>query len=526
MTLWDPRDPKRDPAPFDAARTLLDRAKSRLSAHFDGSDQEDEDGPTDWLATVEAILADPDRKWEDDAVAAANSLADWLVEVPAGNKRPRDEKAARLLREASAIGAAEHPKDAGVDLLREKVPRFVLFRDEDRALPTVTPIDEANRPAIMPATRNLLRIANIDPASLWAAYASSDTGEVQTILGNGNERLDAFFTQAWNQSNVAVRLNVDASGLQTHIYEMDSKRFTRLKERSDGLRAFIALAAFLEAQNLPVPPVLLIDEAETHLHFDAQADLVGVLLKQVKATQIYYSTHSPGCLPGDLGTGIRLLRRTGATSEIESHFWTNEEPGFASLLFAMGAGAAAFSVCRWAVLAEGASDMVMLPTLLRLATGLPDLPYQVAPGLSNARRYDMRVEEVAAKVVYLTDGDGDGARYREDLAEVGVPSSRILQLPDGMATEDLLDADFYLSVIGSMLPGGTPKPPTDGGETITLALKHWAADQSPQIALPGKVAVAYRVIEHPSLKLKPEAKRALVTLHKRFVKALQAPPSS
>lgn len=529
LALWDPRGPKRDPSSFDTARSSLDSAKNRLRAQINRIDAEDGDGPAIWLPKVEEALLDPDLEWDDATISAAEALAGWLNEVPAGNKRPRDAKTARLLREASSIGTSAHPKDAGIEVLRDRVPQFVLFRDEDRALPTVTAIDTANLPAIKPAIRNLLKVAGISPAALWAANSAGDTGEVQTILGNGNERLDAFFMQAWNQSNVTVRLNVDANGLQTHVYEIDSKRFTRLEERSDGLRAFVALAAFLEAQDLPVPPILLIDEAETHLHFDAQADLVGALLKQVNATQIYYSTHSPGCLPSDLGTGIRLLRRNGESSEIRSHFWTNEEPGFASLLFAMGAGAAAFSVCRWAVLSEGASDMIMLPTLIRSATRLADVPYQVAPGLANARRYDMRVEEVAAKVVYLTDGDDDGARYRKDLVEAGVPAARVFQLPNGMGTEDLLDTKFFLSIIAKMLPEGSPVPTADiatDGKTITLALKHWATSQSPSIDLPGKVAIAYRVVEHQGIKLKPEAKRVLVALHKRFVKALEAPPSS
>lgn len=101
----------------------------------------------------------------------------------------------------------------------------------------------------------------------------------------------------------------------------------------------LAPSAFLASGGWQVPPVLLIDEAETHLHFDAQADLVSVLLKSVDAEQVLYSTHSPGCLPSDLGTGIRLVTRDpeDAASLIKSDFWAGQEPGFAPLLFAMGA---------------------------------------------------------------------------------------------------------------------------------------------------------------------------------------------
>ena len=141
------------------------------------------------------------------------------------------------------------------------------------------------------------------------------------------------------------------------------------------------LLPLFESQALDVAPVLLIDEADAHLHLNAQADLVSLLMKQNKAAQVLYTTHSPGCLPSDLGTGIRLVEREDSTSSIESHFWTNKAPGFGSLLYAMGANAAAFSTCRRAVLAEGPSDMIMLPTLLRLATrdSRPRVPDRAGP---------------------------------------------------------------------------------------------------------------------------------------------------
>nr|WP_246220891.1 AAA family ATPase [Phytoactinopolyspora mesophila] len=408
--------------------------------------------------------------------------------------------------------------------MRKRVPRFVAFAEGDRALPTDTPIHtEEARAGIRPAIRNLLTVAGIDVEELWAACAASDSGEAKTILGNGNERLDAFFGQAWNQANISVHLDVNGRVLTTHIYEIDNKRYTRIEERSDGLRAFVALAAFLEAQDFSTLPILLIDEAETHLHFDAQADLVGVLLKQVKATQIFYTTHSPGCLPSDLGTGIRLLKRNGPTSDIVSHFWTNEAPGFGALLFAMGAGAAAFSACRWAVLAEGPSEMILLPTLLRQATELDDLPYQVAPGLSNARAYDMDVEEIAAKVVYLADGDGDGDRYQRELEGAGVDSERIFGLPRGRALEDLLDPTLYLETVAGMLADGAPKPSVkdmEPGIPIALSLARWAAQQSPAVELPGKVAVAYAVLDSSEITLATGAQATLKRLHTDFVAAL------
>lgn len=239
-------------------------------------------------------------------------------------------------------------------------------------------------------------------------------------------------------------------------------------------------------------------EAETHLHYDAQADLVSVLLKSVYTTQVFYTTHSPGCLPSDLGTGIRVIGRDpnyADASIIKNNFWEGEGPGFSPLLFAMGAGAAAFSVCRTAVLAEGASDMVLLPSLIRLATGLSDLEYQVAPGLANAHGSGIRVEEVAAKVVYLTDGDAGGKDHETALRKVGVNRSRIFRLPKHCAVEDLVVRSNYFAVVNDFLEKmghGTRFSAGDvPAETpVAKAFTDWA--KARRLQIPSKVELRMR----------------------------------
>jgi len=292
---------------------------------------------------------------------------------------------------------------------------------------------------------------------------------------------------------------------------------TNIEERSDGLRTFVALSAFLASQGLDVPPILLIDEAETHLHYDAQADLIGVLLKQVDATQVFYTTHSPGCLPGDLGTGIRLLRRDTdqlSASVIRQDFWTNEEPGFAPLLYAMGASAAAFSACRRAVLAEGAADMILIPTLLRKANDLDDLDYQVAPGLSNANGFGMRVEEVAAKVVYLLDGDAGGEEYRRQLVKAEVDAARIFALPDGWASEDVINRNDFARIANTLLPGEATVSESDleKGQPIVKSLEDWGKRLG--VKIPGHVVIAYGLVNGArDLSFSPRGKKVLVRLH-------------
>jgi predicted ATP-dependent endonuclease of OLD family len=378
----------------------------------------------------------------------------------------------------------------------------------------------------------LLALAEVDLDTMWTHIQAGDSTKRETLLEHGNDRLRDVFDQAWNQSKVTVRLNVNGSRLEVLIKELHGGGdVTNISERSDGMKTFVALVAFLETGEHTVPPVLLIDEAETHLHYDAQADLVSVLLKSVDTTQVFYTTHSPGCLPGDLGTGIRVVARDpdhADASVIKNNFWEGEGPGFSPLLFAMGAGAAAFSMCRNAVLAEGASDMVLLPSLIREATGIGDLDYQVAPGLANAHGSGIRVEEVAAKVVYLTDGDQGGKDHEKLLKAVGVDVARIFRLPDNHAVEDLLRPEDYLATVNDFLvkmgqvkefkasdvPAGTP---------IAKAFTDWA--KSSQVQAPSKVEVSYALLRRENRQLTPQGKKALAGLHEKFTKAFAAQPA-
>lgn len=518
--------PTRPAKPFALARERLTKAITTLAAQFAAAADEDEQDPNDWAATVGEALTNPDDEWSSQWTGAVEALAAWLREVPPGRKRSRDARLAQMLDDVQELVSEEHPADFVWNAIADRVPDFVLFEEDDRALETSYNLQPEHR-AIPPAVERLLSLADIDLDDMWSHIQTRDSTKRETALERGNDRLRDLFNQSWNQSKVTVRFNVNGTLLEVLLKELHGNGdVTNIAERSDGLKTFVALVAFLASGGHKLPPVLLIDEAETHLHYDAQADLVSVLLKSVDATQVFYTTHSPGCLPSDLGTGIRVLARDpeyADASVIKNNFWEGEGPGFSPLLFAMGAGAAAFSMCRNAVLAEGASDMVLLPTLIRQATGLDDLDYQVAPGLANAHGSGIRVEEVAAKVVYLTDGDTGGDDHKTALKNVGVDGKRIFALPSAQAVEDLIKRDDYLAVANDFLGtmgqsqrfGATNIPE---GVPIAKAFTDWANHN--KVRTPSKVEVAYALLRAHA-RLTPSGKRALANLHDKFTQAFK-----
>lgn len=494
-------------------------------------------------------LAEASREWDDGDRRAVRALIDWL-ELPVTDtddsdadeselaKRPppqSDLDAARLLQDWQEQMAQPHPQVTASETIRGRLPEFLLFDDADRQLgfeydlrPRTAnrggqnvrvPSEDVDEPD--GGLENLLKLGGTSIREVYEEVQRGVPERTSARMRAINKQLNDAITPYWRQRELQVNLDVSDTTLRVYIEDgPDTSRFT---DRSDGLRIFVALIAFLAQHASEPPPILLIDEADTHLHYDAQADLINFL--QGLASRTIYTTHSPGCLPLDLGTGVRVVRPDpdSAVSALGNNFWESEEPGLSPLLFAMGAGAAAFSRLRTAVFAEGPSDMMLLPSLIRGATGEESLDYQIVPGLASIHPDHLgRAEFAAIRVAYLLDGDKGGDQHEKDLKKAGVPPERILRLAVGAATEDLIEPQTYLDAVNGVLAdAGRP-------ERVAPAQVHASTDQGTTIAktvedllgghrnAPSKVAVAGRLLQHDGpIPLTQEARRMLVDCHGR-----------
>ena len=385
LVRLEPR-PIRQRAEYDIAMSDIQAfCDSDELSHIDsviGKDDDEVEGKLPFsqrLHQVMTVLAVEATVIDDDVAHDAEFIASELA-------RTQFDGIGSALRYVVQWRRLPDANQEAANRIHVRAPNFLLFSEADRSLLSEYDIQTKAAVTAPPAAlANLTRLAQLDLVQLRAAIKANDDGRVVTMQNRANRRLASAFTRSWRQSAITVELNVQRSILKILIKENDDI-VTGFDERSAGLRMFVALAAFIASQNTAVPPVLLIDEAENHLHYDAQADLVNMLLTQQEAAQVIYTTHSPGCLPPDLGTGIRAVvpsKSEPAVSEVRNSFWAHAA-GFSPILLAMGAGAAAFTASRYAVLAEGASEMILMPSLIRAATSLATLPYQVAPGLSEA----------------------------------------------------------------------------------------------------------------------------------------------
>lgn len=443
-----------------------------------------------------SVFGDNDIYISPARLSELRELADFLE---------TEERSPRLVAEMRAVLAAEdeaHPHDQGRDELRDLVPQFVRFELRDRELSDEYDLAElADDPP--PSLRNLARLAGLDLPELLGQIRADLTGSIEDTKKAANEELERRFA-AWTQKP-PVKVSVDTSGTRLLIHVQSGSGATmKIRERSEGLRQFVALVALTAGEGHSVAPILLIDEAERHLHYDAQADLIGVLEEQDAAAQVIYTTHSAACLPDDLGAGVRVVRgiEDQMLSTVEQQFWS-DDAGLVALLLAMGAASLAFVPLRPAAIVEGGSDLVLLPSLMKDATGEEALGFQVVPGAANVppeRIAGLDLQGVST--VWILDGDAGGKSRRKFLIKNKVPSEQIHLLEaggKGIDLEDLIHAKTYVKAVNSYVDdvGGTGEFDAselpEGNCQRHKTVERWCtANRLPK---PGKTAIANKVLE-------------------------------
>jgi hypothetical protein len=127
--------------------------------------------------------------------------------------------------------------------LLERAPRAVEFGVPERDLRSTYELDDEviENPPI--ALANLCALAELDLARLAQAMADDDIGERLTLIDSANDRLRSAFSDAWTQSDVVPRVDVDGRTLSLVVSSEDGTTFTRVAERSDGLRWFVAMGS-------------------------------------------------------------------------------------------------------------------------------------------------------------------------------------------------------------------------------------------------------------------------------------------
>lgn len=465
---------------------------------------------------VAALSSDTEDLTEEE-VDSIQAFAKNLLAFPSVCDEPTPESTNQhissafyaFLQKLRSFDEGLDPRSEAADVLMERRPSFLMFEPEDRDLRTTYDLQEVQevKGDIPPALANLAQLARLDLLKLLGAATSQDRGLRETLLDQANGELRNVFATSWQQSSITVRLGLQGTLLEV-LVSLPGGGFSEIEERSAGLLSFVALRAFLAKYDLPVPPILLVDEAETHLHYDAQADLINLFTNQRLAAKVIYTTHSAGCLPRDLGNGIRVVVPSAESerSSVRNSVWHSRKAGFTPIVFGMGATTFAFLPARSVLIGEGVTDAMLYPTLFREATGQRTLPFQVAPGLAVASRAQMLgLPSEGGTVVFLTDGDADGGRYRRELEQAGVPEGHIFDLKrvfgEPVELEDLVAPNLYTAAVNEVLRDFQhamveyrPKKITPTGRA--RALKKWCETHG--LKVPDKADIVQRLLDTKS----------------------------
>jgi hypothetical protein len=431
---------------------------------------------------------------------ALRALAAWLEE-----RGERKQLQVQLRDVADTEEEEEHPNDAALEFLVARQPAMIEFHERERNLRGQYDLEDPDDLAD-PAFNNLASLAGLDIAELRRAVTAGETGTQADLRRSANEELRQRFAEWRQRPPIHVEFDNHNQIVNVHV-RSGSGPSMPIRERSDGLRQFVALVALTAKQKRhPVPPILVIDEVETHLHYDAQADLLRILAAQSTASQVIYSTHSAACLPEDIGASVRIVEGIDdrTASRVRQHFWT-DRPGIGPLLMAMGAASMAFVPLRPALITEGPTDFILLGSLFMEATSSDELGFQIAPGSSHLRAEQIAgLDLEAPRTAWIVDGDQGGKDRIRQLRSHGIPPSQIMRIVNskyvGFDVEDLIDPDSYCRAVteyardvGSEAVFGLrdlPTAPCRRHRTVEL----WCSANSITTA-PSKTAIANKVLD-------------------------------
>tara|TARA_R110001632_G_scaffold28927_2_gene77030 strand:- start:52915 stop:54834 length:1920 start_codon:yes stop_codon:yes gene_type:complete len=350
----------------------------------------------------------------------------------------------------------DHPKETFLNYCITNRPPFVFFDNENRFLKgsyNIAELQQKNNKSI----ENLFSVGKIKVADYINSINTRNEGEKAKLNDIVNRNLRNVFINSWSQTKIFPRMTLDVNSVKLQVISGDEDNYTEIVERSDGLKQYISLRAFLALKSIKTKPILLIDEAELHLHYSAQADLVTEFEKQNIVNSIIYSTHSAGCLPSDLGCSIRAIEQikkdgidTGL-SKIRNSIWTNNG-GLSPILFAMGANIIAFTLARKAIIAEGPSETILLPKMFLEVIDEDYLGFQIAPGIASISPNQVSLFELeASKVGYIVDGDSSGHKLKNKLKNNGVDETKITMLEEGCSLEDYIDSKLLIKAVNREL---------------------------------------------------------------------------
>lgn len=204
----------------------------------------------------------------------------------------------------------------------ERIPKFIFFSEFTDILPFEVPIAELKN------NQAVLDFAKISGLDLDYFIETQDVQKRMNYLNRHSTQISGNFLQYWNQDKVELVVKSEGESLLFGVKELGKTDFFKVEQRSKGFQWFLSFYLRINAQRSE-RNFLIIDEPGTHLHANAQKEILKVIEKEiVNGMQIIFSTHCPYLIDPQKLNRIRLVlkdQRTGTVITDDIHSHTGEE---------------------------------------------------------------------------------------------------------------------------------------------------------------------------------------------------------
>ncbi len=254
--------------------------KSMLARRIDEIDIVDEDDEEQVQRLrglkqgIEELSFDTDTI-DDVELAAIEEFAEFLSEQSTETSPRYISEFCDKAKEFLGKERVEHPNEVARKRITSSRPLVLEFSPEARTLNTTydmrwfSPEDAKRQEEPTIALLNLCTVAGLDLDELDLNCKDKRRDLIASQITNANMALKAVFDEHYSQDDVSIEFECSGSILSVMVGRVRNGRSSHnlVEERSEGFRQFAALLAFILKEEAR-KPILLIDEAELHLHYE------------------------------------------------------------------------------------------------------------------------------------------------------------------------------------------------------------------------------------------------------------------
>jgi len=281
----------------------------------------------DFIKFVKSRLpAIKDEKTQTEIVQAIRVIVKESVRLTEA-QQPKEKKGEEVSSEQKMNSAAFFTEQ-----FVERLPTFIFFSEFSDILPFEVPISELKN------NQAVLDFAKISGLDLDYFIETQDVQRRINFLNRHSTQISGNFLQYWNQNKIELIVKSEGESLLFGVKEQGKTDFFKVEQRSKGFQWFLSFYLRINAQKSD-NNFLIIDEPGTHLHANAQKEILKILEKEiVQDMQIIFSTHCPYLIDPQKLDRIRLVlkdQQAGTVISDDIHSHTGEEC-MAPVMTAMG----------------------------------------------------------------------------------------------------------------------------------------------------------------------------------------------